>query len=172
MSKKLLGALLCATIVLCMFSNGRADEQCCCSITCNYETIFGGVKNIQVDQCFDLGSGGGKVQSCDEDAACLSVRQLGWVYLNEWTGSGCNLRSTDPCPASLLLGSESPKLAMLRQFRDGVLSKTSGGRALIRLYYHVGPMLIQAMEKNEKLKNYMQKMLDGALIVLSYRQKK
>jgi hypothetical protein len=153
-------------MVLLFFSTGEAEEQCCCTITCSYETVFGGTKRKTVDQCFDIGIGSGKVANCKEDDACLSAIELGWLYLNEWEGSGCSLRDSD-CLTAYLLGDGSPELDILRQFRDEVLSKTAAGREIIRLYYYAGPMLIQAMEKDEKLRDYMTKLLDTALLLLA-----
>jgi hypothetical protein len=164
MRKNLTKAALGAACVLLAYSSSWAEEQCCCNIICKYETIFGAEKNIEVSQCFDVGFGSGKVTSCNEDDACISVRQLGWIYLNEWEGSGCRLQ--DDCPAIALLGHESPEIDRLRQFRDEVLSKTAVGRQMIKVFYRTGPALIHAMEKNVALKNYVHSMLNAALLVL------
>ncbi len=48
-----------------------------------------------------------------------------------------------PCPAELVLGTHSPKLEVLRGFRDVSLAGSACGRALVRLYYSKSRMLIR-----------------------------
>lgn len=165
MRKKLTNAVLGAACVLLVCSGSWAEEQCCCNIICKYETIFGAEKSIEVSQCFDIGFGSGKVTRCNEDDACISVRQLGWIYLNEWEGAGCRLQDDD-CLATALLGHDSPEIDKLRQFRDEVLSKTAVGRQMIKVFYRSGPALIDAMEENSALKKYVLSLLNAALFVL------
>jgi|GEM_PF-1730110 len=168
MKKRLLKIGLCIVSVLLFISNGQADEVCCCNITCFYETIFGASKEITVDYCLEIGFGEGKVFDCSEDSACMSAIEFGWIYTNDWTGSGCSLKeSSDLCPAEYLLGPQSPELDILRQYRDEVLSKTPEGREIIRRYYKLSPAIIQAMEENEKVRELMQEMVDGLLLVLT-----
>ena len=166
MKKRLLAIVLCIGGVLLFFSNGLAEEVCCCNITCEYETIFQAKKEKTVSQCFEIGIGQDKVFNCSEDSACVTVKQFGWIYTNEWTGSGCSLKESDPCPYTYLLGPQSPELDILRKFRDEVLSKTPEGREIIKLYYKWSPAIIQAMEKDEKFRKHMQEMVDSLLLLL------
>ena len=126
-----------------------------------------GNKEITVDYCLEIGFGADKVVNCTEDSACISAKQLGWVYLNEWTGSECSLKDKTLCPFVYLLGPKSPELDILRQYRDEVLSKTPEGREIIRLYYKLSPAIIQAMEENEEFRKLMQEMVDSLLLVLT-----
>jgi len=171
MSKKLLAVALCLVCVPLLFSKVSAEDQCCCNITCTYQTVFGATKRKTVDQCFEVGFGSGKVGNCEEDDACLSVIEFGWIYMNEWEGSGCSIRTSD-CLVASLLGNESPELDILRQFRDEILSKTPKGREIIRLYYDLSPALIQAVEEDENFRDFMQKMVDSSLLFLSTAETK
>ena len=52
---------------------------------------------------------------------------------------------------------------MLRHFRDTVLSKTSEGQELIRLYYTWSPVIVQAIQEDEESKEDIKQMIDGVL---------
>jgi len=52
---------------------------------------------------------------------------------------------------------------VLRDVRDAVLDKTPEGRELINLYYEWSPVIAEAMEKDEVLKEQMKEVIDGVL---------
>jgi hypothetical protein len=49
------------------------------------------------------------------------------------------------CPIVVAFGEGSDEVRLLREFRDSVLSQTSGGRDLIKLYYQVSPLIVKAI---------------------------
>jgi predicted amino acid dehydrogenase len=69
----------------------------------------------------------------------------------------------------ILYGEKSHTTAALRLFRDEVLHTTPEGRELIELYYHVSPLLAQALEDDEEFKNALRALLDAILAAYSIR---
>jgi len=69
------------------------------------------------------------------------------------------------CPATFALGGDAREndLNALRKFRDEVLSKTSEGREIIKLYYQLGPTLAKAMAEDGELKKEVAGLVDGIL---------
>ena len=157
MKQKFLLIALCLNIILLFTSNGRTEDNCCCTITCQFETWFGTFVTKDVDQCWKVS----QMPSCTADAACLKFLQLGWTYTNEWSGQGCH--NEEPCLFSYLLGSDNPQLDTLREFRDEVLSQTPEGQQIIRLYYEWSPTIVQAMEEDEEFKAQVKEMIDGVV---------
>jgi thiamine phosphate synthase YjbQ (UPF0047 family) len=79
-----------------------------------------------------------------------------------WADEPCNVSSiasaetpTDGdggCAAAYLLGEDDPRLDTLRQFRDGVLAKSTIGNKLIEVYYSNSEAAIALLEKDPKMK--------------------
>jgi len=69
------------------------------------------------------------------------------------------------CLATSALGEDSRDndLNILRKFRDKVLSNTPEGQELIRLYYQWSPVIVKAMEEDEKFKDEVKEMIDRLL---------
>jgi hypothetical protein len=59
-----------------------------------------------------------------------------------------------------------PKVITLRRFRDRVLTKNSLGRAVIRLYYHLGPSLAAVISRNNRLKTAVKSVLEQMTLIL------
>ncbi len=76
-----------------------------------------------------------------------------------------NTTTTDgePCPSELIYGEHSEEAELLRYVRDTILSHTPEGREIIRLYYQWSPVIVKAMEGDEKLKEEAKEVLDGVL---------
>ena len=64
------------------------------------------------------------------------------------------------CPVVILYGDQAPETKALRLFRDEVLNTTQEGRQLVYLYYRLSPLIAQAMEDDEELKNELRALLD------------
>lgn len=75
--------------------------------------------------------------------------------------------SSGPCPASTIYGTNSAETQLLRSLRDNVLSTTSQGRELIKLYYQWSPVIVRAMEHDEDFKEEVKKMTDGVLVLVT-----
>ena len=67
------------------------------------------------------------------------------------------------CPILCGLGEGSEETQLLRYFRDEVLDKTPEGREMIRLYYQWGPLIAQAMEEDEELKQEVTEIIEAFL---------
>lgn len=74
--------------------------------------------------------------------------------------------SSPPCAASLIYGTHSEEAELLRYFRDNVLSNTVEGRALIRMYYLLSPIIVKAMEGDEDFKEETKQMIDDMLLMI------
>ena len=62
-----------------------------------------------------------------------------------------------------IYGASSGEVELLRYFRDNVLNQTPQGREIIRLYYQWSPIIVKAMEEDEKFKGEIKAMIDGVL---------
>ena len=71
--------------------------------------------------------------------------------------------------AEEIYGASSAQAAILRYFRDGVLSKTAEGRALIELYYRWSPVLVQALRKDDQLKKEITVLIDDFVDIAGSR---
>ena len=69
----------------------------------------------------------------------------------------------DGCPISIIYGEYSEETERLRNFRDNVLSQTGEGQELTQLYYRWGPVIVRAMEEDEKFKEEVKGIVDGML---------
>jgi hypothetical protein len=67
------------------------------------------------------------------------------------------------CPLRQIYGDNSEKTQLLRYVRDNLLNTTTEGRELINLYYHWGPVIVRAMEKDEEFKEEVKEMINGVL---------
>jgi hypothetical protein len=68
--------------------------------------------------------------------------------------------TTHPCSLKEIYGENSEETELLRSFRKNVLSKTSEGREIIRLYYEWSPVIVKAMEEDEEFKKEVKKFFD------------
>ncbi len=51
----------------------------------------------------------------------------------------------------------------MRNFRDNVLSTTTEGQEIIKLYYEWSPAIVKGMEEDEEFKEEVREMVDGIL---------
>ena len=72
--------------------------------------------------------------------------------------------------ATVCLDSDSEELYTLREFRDGVLSKTISGQLFIKLYYKYGSYLANIIDKSESAKSFVRKVLLTPLVNYSRRK--
>jgi hypothetical protein len=85
----------------------------------------------------------------------------------------CNVNSTTttsqpdgPCPVELIYGEHSAEVQIVRAVRDNILSKTSQGREIIRLYYQWAPVITMAVRNDRALKAEMRELIDSILGLL------
>jgi hypothetical protein len=71
--------------------------------------------------------------------------------------------ASNPCPASKIYGEGSEEVKLLRNIRDNILDKSPEGKALIELYYQLGPAVVKMMEDNGELKETVKGMIDTIL---------
>ena len=70
------------------------------------------------------------------------------------------------CASEKIYGQDSKEAEMLRCFRDDILSKTEEGRELIRLYYQLSHVIVEAMNENEEFKKDVKEMMEGILLLI------
>jgi hypothetical protein len=101
----------------------------------------------------------------DGDAVCGDVDNCPFIhnpaqkdYDGDGRGDACAL-----CLIEHVYGSSADEAALLRSFRDTVLSKTPEGRELIKLYYQWSPLIVRALEEDDAFKAATTAMIDGVV---------
>jgi Tol biopolymer transport system component len=69
----------------------------------------------------------------------------------------------DICPILRIFGEGSEEVQRLRDFRDNVLNQTLEGRQLIEVYYKWSPVIVRALEEDEKFKEEIPELIDEIL---------
>jgi hypothetical protein len=105
--------------------------------------------------------------------AFLGRARGNWIGVeNLATGGRFYPRRSGPCfLASAVYGQDAPQLERFRAFRDEALLTQAAGRALVALYYRVGPALAYAVRRCSPLGRVARAALDfidGALIARGY----
>jgi len=62
-----------------------------------------------------------------------------------------------------MYGEGSREVTLLRALRDNLLSQTSEGKELIKLYYQWSPVIVRTMETDEEFKKELKSMIDELL---------
>ena len=83
---------------------------------------------------------------------------IGPTTITSTTGKGF-------CSAEEIYGEDPEEIELLRYIRDNVLSQTSQGQEVIRLYYEQSPMIVGMMKKDEGFKREIEEMIDWVLIM-------
>jgi len=95
--------------------------------------------------------------------AQASAEVFSAVAINSVSQEQTPTEDDGPCAAAYLMGSESPDLATLRMFRDGVLAKTALGQKMTEIYYAKSGSLIALFETSPTLKSYAGKVLKAVM---------
>ncbi len=69
----------------------------------------------------------------------------------------------ETCPLELIYGEDSPEVALLKRFRDAVLTKTDEGRQLIKLYYEWSPLISERLIQSSAFENELKTTIDENL---------
>jgi len=67
------------------------------------------------------------------------------------------------CFTEYIYNVDSAEAELLRKYRDGILSKTSTGREIIRLYYEWSPVIVSAIEEDQEFKEELKELIDEML---------
>jgi len=59
----------------------------------------------------------------------------------------------------------------LRNFRDNVLSTTTEGQEIIKLYYEWSPAIVKGMEEDEEFKEEVRELGNGILLMIKVEVK-
>jgi len=70
------------------------------------------------------------------------------------------------CPIEKIYGEHSEETELLRYVRDNVLIQTPEGQNIIRLYYEWSPVIVKAMEEDEKFEEEVNEIIDGILLLI------
>jgi hypothetical protein len=88
----------------------------------------------------------------------------GTIEVTEGTSSTTSTAPPEEtCPAIAIYGAGSEEVKKLRQLRHNLLIKTPEGQELIKLYYHLSPALVRAMQEDGGLKLEIKDMVDAIL---------
>ena len=68
-----------------------------------------------------------------------------------------------PCAAEAIYGENSEETELLRKYRDNVLSKTTEGQEIIKIYFKFSPKATMLLEQRPLLKNRARTFFDGIL---------
>jgi hypothetical protein len=71
------------------------------------------------------------------------------------------------CAVQEIYGEDSREVALLRNVRDNLLSKTSEGKAFIELYYQWSPAIVTALQEDGVVKEELRQMIDSIIPFLS-----
>jgi hypothetical protein len=119
------------------------------------------------DSIFEGWSGGG----CLGIGTCSvtlneSITVNATFTLSPLTTSTTSTVSPEPCPVEEIYGEGSEVVQLVRDFRDSVLSRTTEGQELIRLYYRLSPAIVEALEGDEEFKEEAKEMIDDILTLI------
>jgi rhodanese-related sulfurtransferase len=76
-------------------------------------------------------------------------------------GDACDPDSI--CATEKIYGENSVEVKVLRYFRDNILSTTSEGKNLIKLYYQWSPVVVKTIEEDEEFKMEVKEIIDDVL---------
>lgn len=135
----------------------HANNTCgSCHVIGEYQA--GNVKAHKCTLCHQQECESVNVHESERAADCLSCH------------IACNVSTTTttsqpagPCPAEEICGEHSAEVQILRAVRDNILSQTSQGREIIKLYYQWAPMMTMAVRNNRALKAEMRELIDAML---------
>ena len=83
------------------------------------------------------------------------------------TSSSTTTLKKCPCLIEKVYGEDSKETELLRYFKDNLLSKTPGGRELIKMYYQWSAILVKVIEEDEEFREEVKEMIDGVLMLIS-----
>lgn len=81
-------------------------------------------------------------------------------YINKLLQDSITSISDKRCAAAYALGTNDPRLELLRTFRDETLSRTPLGNQLIEVYYTMSPLLVREMQNDNRFKEQVEALLD------------
>ncbi len=72
----------------------------------------------------------------------------------------------DLCPLLAIYGENAEEIEILRDYRDNALNHSPEGREIIKLYYQWSPFIVEAMERDEELKQEVKDMINEILPII------
>jgi hypothetical protein len=109
----------------------------------------------------------------------MMARVAGWdpepittTTITVTTATTTTTTTADECAIEEIYGEYSAKTEHLRYIRDNVLSKTTVGREIIKLYYEWSPVIVKVMEEDEEFGEQVKELMDDILLLLVEEVKK
>jgi len=113
--------------------------------------------------CHSATSNNVPVSSCSTSACHTTEEWQGnpeyHSVIGELDCMSCHEDMNNGCPLERSLSSEN-KIAVLKQFRDQVLARNAGGRAVIDFYYTAAPVITRALDSSPALKQFTVSLID------------
>ena len=98
--------------------------------------------------------------NCGDEWCCTEARRCPEPY-RAFHREECTPKEL--CPSTTIFAEDSEEVALLRYFRDNILTQTPEGREIINLYYQLSPIVVEVMKRDEEFKNDVKEMLDQIL---------
>ena len=145
----------------------KAGHSSSCSICHDGTPQSGNVEPDACVVCHPTGSAG----KCNlvnlHGSSCLSCHFECEGGGDTTTSTPGSTTATNPiCPQEKIYGEHSDEVALLRYFRDNVLSTTAEGREIIKLYYQLSPVIVAAMENDGEFKEEVREIMDQILPIV------
>jgi len=146
--------------IFCVFCHGASGEGGIgpsligCSVCDSQSSLFN-----KIDSDMPLLDPSLCVDDCASDTAAYVFKVLNGEVTTTTTPN-------EICPTETIYGEYSPEAEILRGYRDNILSKTSEGQEIIRLYYEWSPVIVKAMGEDEEFKEEVEKIIDGFLLLV------
>jgi len=109
-------------------------------------------------------------ESCEQKGKAfwwMMARIAGWdpgPSTTTTAGQNTTTTTTDGnCLSKEIYGEYSGETKLLRYVRDNVLSKTTEGREIVRLYYKLSPVIVKVMREDEEFKEEVKSVVNGIL---------
>jgi hypothetical protein len=83
------------------------------------------------------------------------------------TSTTTSTRPADRCAVEAIYGEHARQTALLRAFRDAVARSGPEGRRLIALYYAWSPFLVNAVQSDATIRQWLKEMTDEILLPIA-----
>ena len=141
------------------------DSNCTSDAYCNDGLFCNGVEWCVEGECH---SGD---RPCSEDTLCREDTDFCGPKdkITPTTSSTTTTKKTynsDSCILTRVYGEYSDEVALMRFYRDNLLSRTMVGQEIIKLYYELSPMITMALDNDEELKQEVKEMVNEVVLLM------
>jgi|GEM_PF-3617412 len=106
------------------------------------------------------------VYGCGQSTDTTTTTTVGPTSTTTTIGPTTTTTTVELCPTEELYGEYSEETALLRYFRDTVLSTTPEGQEIIRLYYQLSPVVVEMVTSNENARETVKGIIEEVLALI------